>query len=108
MKVSFSHGENGRGVATYATEWHEREGVRSYRRITVERHFTRTPMMRREVSVYRIVVTEHDDQGGSRTIRPGHAIHTFAAALDALGGELQAAIRAGLAAEHDMERIPVA
>lgn len=108
MKVSFSHGDNGLGVATYATEWHERGGIRFYRRITVERHFTRTPMMRREVSVYRVVVTEHDDKGASRTLRPGYAIHTFAAALNALGAELQAAIRDGLAAKSDMERIPVA
>lgn len=108
MKVSFSHGDNGLGIATYTTDWHERGGVRFYRRIAVERHFTHTPMMRREVSVYRVVVTEHDATGASRTVRPGHAIHTFRGALDALGGELQAAIRAGLAAKSDMERIPVA
>lgn len=108
MKVSFRHDDNGPGVATYTTEWHERGGVRFYRRITVERHFTHTPMMRREVSVYRVVVTEHDDKGGSRTLRPGRGLHTFAAALEALGAELQAAIRDGLATKSDMERIPIA
>jgi hypothetical protein len=108
LKVSFSHGDNGLGVAAYATEWHERGGVRFYRRITVERHFTHTPMMRREVSVYRVIVTEHDADGTTRTLRPGHAIHTFADALAALGAELQSAIRAGLATKSDMERIPVA
>lgn len=108
MKVSFSHGDNGLGVATYATEWHERGGGRFYRRIAVERHFTHTPMMRREVSVYRVVVTEHDDKGGSRTLRSGRGLHTFAAALEALGAELQSAIRDGLATKSDMERIPIA
>lgn len=107
MKVAFNHG-NGLGIATYSTDWHERGGVRFYRRITVERHFTRTPMMRREVSVYRVVVTEHDADGGERTIRPGYGIPTFAGALEALGAELQSAIRAGLATKADMERIPVA
>lgn len=108
MKVSFSHGANGLGVATYTTEWHERGGVRRYRRIAVERHFTHTPMMRRQVSVYRVVVTEHDADGASRTLRPGHAIHTFTDALAALGAELQSAIRDGFATKSDMERIPVA
>lgn len=108
MKVSFSHGDNGLGVATYATEWHERGGVRFYRRITVERHFTHTPMMRREVSVYRVIVSEHDADGTARTIRTGRGIHTFAKALEALAAELQSAIRAGLATKSDMERIPVA
>lgn len=108
MKVSFSHGDNGLGVATYATEWHERGGVRFYRRITVERHYTHTPMMRRQMSVYRVIVTEHDADGTTRTLRPGVGIPTFRGALEALGAELQAAITDGLAAKSDMERIPVA
>jgi hypothetical protein len=108
MKVSFHQGPNGVGVATYNTDWHERDGVRFYRSIAVERHFTRTPMMRREVSMYRIVVTEHRADGTARTIRPGYGIHTFADALDALGAELQAAIRDGLAAKSDLERLPIA
>lgn len=108
MKVSFSNGANGLGVAAYTTDWHERGGVRFYRRITVERHFTHTPMMRREVSVYRVIVTEHAADGTTRVIRPGRGIPTFRGALEALGAELQAAITDGLAAKSDMERIPIA
>ena len=107
MKVTFSHGDNGLGIATYVTDWHERGGVRVYRSIRVERHYTHTPMMRREVSVYRIVVTEHDEHGAARTIRPGVGITTFKGALDALGDELREAVALGFAAKADMERIPV-
>lgn len=108
MKVSFHQGGRGVGIATYATDWHERGGIRLYRSIAVERHFTVTPMMRRKVSVYRVVVTEHDEHGGSRVLRPGAAIHTFQGALDALGAELQSVVRAGLATKADLERIPTA
>lgn len=106
MKVTFGHGANGLGVATYVTDWHERGGVRVYRSIRVERHFTRTPMMRREVSVYRIVVTEHNEHGGADVIRPGVGITTFKGALDALGDELREAVALGFASKADMERIP--
>lgn len=108
MKVTFGHGTNGLGVATYVTDWHERGGVRVYRSIRVERHFTRTPMMRREVSVYRIVVTEHDEHGGANVIRPGVGITTFGGVLEALGGELKDAVALGFASKADMERIPTA
>jgi hypothetical protein len=106
MKVTFSHGTNGLGIATYNTEWHERGGVRLYRSIRVERHFTYTPMMRRQVSVYRIVVTDHDEHGGANVIRPGVGITTFKGALDALGDELREAVALGFASKADMERIP--
>lgn len=108
MKVTFSHGANGLGIATYTTDWHERGGIRVYRSIRVERHFTHTPMMRREISVYRIVVTEHDEHGGAKTIRPGVGITTFKRALEALGDELKDAIALGFASKADMERIPAA
>lgn len=108
MKVAFGHGAAGLGIATYATDWHERGGIRVQRRIRVERHFTRTPMMRREVSVYRIIVTEHGSDGTVRTLRPGYGIPSFPGALDVLGDELRAAVTDGLADKKDLERIPTA
>ena len=106
MKVEFSTGEDGAGLAVYTTDKHERGGVKHWRRIRVARYLTRTPMLRREVAEYRILVTEHGDDGFYDLLADG-GVSTFRAALDVLGRALGDAIRDGFASKTDMERIPV-
>lgn len=106
MKVAFGTGEDGAGLAVYTTDKHERGGVKHWRRIRMARYITRTPMLRREVVEYRILVTEHGDDGYYELKWDG-GVSTFRAALDVLGRALGEAIADGFASKTDMERIPV-
>jgi len=106
MKVAFGTGEDGAGLAVYTTDKHERGGVKHWRRIRMARYTTYTPMLRREVHEYRILITEHGDDGFYKLLADG-GVSTFRAALDVLGKALTTAIADGFASKADMERIPV-
>lgn len=106
MKVQFGTGDDGAGLAVYTTDKHERGGVKHWRRIRVARYVTPTPMLRRELVEYRILITEHGDDGFYDLIADG-GVSTFRAALDVLGSALREAIADGFASKTDLERIPV-
>lgn len=105
MRVSFTHGADGTGIATYTTDWHVRDGVRLYRRVVVSRHFAYDRLTQGEAIEYRIRHVEHNEAGAERVLLSG-AVSTFAAALDVLGRELSRLITAGFARKADLERVP--
>lgn len=107
MRVSFTNGADGSGIATYTTDWHVRDGVRVFRCVVVSRRFTYTPLMGREVVEYRIRHVERTE-GGHERVMLDNGVSTFGAALDVLGRELSRLITAGFAHKSDLERVPTA
>lgn len=106
MNIAFGQDTNGDSTVTYTTDVHERHGVRTWRRIRVAAHPTHTPMLRRPVTEYHVLVTEHDADGTYRMLRGG-TVSTFKAALSVLGEAFREAITDGFAHKTDMERLPV-
>lgn len=107
MRVNFTTGTDGAGIATYTTDWHVRDGVRVFRRVVISRHLTYTPLMRGEVVEYRIRHVEQPE-GGAERVLLNNGVSTFAAALDVLGRELSRLVSAGFAHKSDLERVPSA
>lgn len=106
MRVSFTQGTDGAGIATYTTDWHVRDGVRLYRRVIVSRHLGGHDRLTLSETVeYRIRHVEHTE-GGAERVLLNNGVSTFAAALDVLGRELSRLIAGGFARKSDLERVP--